>query len=78
MLVVKMRLVITSYSIHYTKLYEGIGQTVDIRPPQQVLELIPGARAERQNSEVSLWMVRKDEVDKVWETALKVMRNNFV
>ncbi|KGK12586.1 outer membrane protein assembly factor BamC, partial [Vibrio navarrensis] len=25
----------------------GIGQEVDIRPPQQILELIPGARYER-------------------------------
>lgn len=50
-----------------------MGSTVDIRPPQQVLELIPGARAERQNGEVTLWMVRQDEAQKVWQTALNMI-----
>ncbi len=56
----------------------GVGRSVDIRPPQQVLELIPGARAERQNGEVSLWMIRKEEVDKVWQTALNVVEERKV
>lgn len=51
----------------------GIGPIVDIRPPQQVLELIPGARVERQNGEVTLWMIRQDEADKVWQTALTML-----
>ncbi|MFC5078406.1 Outer membrane protein assembly factor BamC precursor [Vibrio thalassae] len=46
----------------------GIGREVDIRPPQQVLELIPGARVERQGSDVTLWLLQKDEMDKVWST----------
>ncbi len=56
----------------------GIGRTVDIRPPQQVLELIPGARAERKDGEVSLWMVNKQEADKVWATALKVIEERDI
>ncbi|MCV5902433.1 outer membrane protein assembly factor BamC, partial [Escherichia coli] len=47
----------------------GLGKSVDIRPPQQVLELIPGARLDRSsNGEVTLWLLRKDELDKVWQT----------
>ncbi len=47
----------------------GIGKNVDIRPPQQVLELIPGARLERgRDGEVTLWLLRKNEQDKVWNT----------
>ncbi len=47
----------------------GVGKVVDIRPPQQVLELIPGARLDRsKDGEVTLWLLRKDEQDKVWKT----------
>ncbi|EKO3960035.1 outer membrane protein assembly factor BamC [Vibrio fluvialis] len=56
----------------------GIGPVVDIRPPQQVLELIPGARAERQNGEVTLWMIRKDEADKVWQVAKTMMQEHNI
>jgi outer membrane protein assembly factor BamC len=47
----------------------GVGREVDIRPPQQVLELIPGARTENNNGVITLWLVREEEVQKVWETA---------
>ncbi|GAM69060.1 outer membrane protein nlpB [Vibrio sp. JCM 19236] len=46
----------------------GIGKQVDIRPPQQVLELIPGARTEQKDGEVTLWLLTQEERDKVWET----------
>ncbi|MCJ2377757.1 outer membrane protein assembly factor BamC [Vibrio sp. ZSDZ34] len=51
----------------------GIGREVDIRPPQQVLELIPGARVDRQGPEVTLWLLQDSEADKVWETAKKML-----
>ncbi|MEZ9289143.1 outer membrane protein assembly factor BamC [Vibrio lentus] len=51
----------------------GTGRQVDIRPPQQVLELIPGARAERQNGEVTLWLLRAEEADRVWQTAVDML-----
>ncbi|MGV2989020.1 outer membrane protein assembly factor BamC [Vibrio sp. E150_011] len=51
----------------------GVGREVDIRPPQQVLELIPGARVERQGSEVTLWLLKQDEMDKVWATVQKML-----
>lgn len=54
--------------------YQGkIGRDVDIRPPQQVLELIPGARIERQGSSVTMWLLQKDEMDKVWATVQQMM-----
>lgn len=43
-----------------------LGPKVDIRPPQQVLELIPGARVENKDNSVILWLVSKDELEKVW------------
>ncbi|GAD89039.1 hypothetical protein VHA01S_014_00640 [Vibrio halioticoli NBRC 102217] len=51
----------------------GIGKQVDIRPPQQVLELIPGARTEQVDGVVTLWLLTKDERDKVWQTAQDMM-----
>jgi len=59
-----------NYDLPEGEFHGGVGHVVDIRPPQQVLELIPGARAERQNGEVTLWMLRKEEAQKVWDTAL--------
>ncbi|OLQ90677.1 outer membrane protein assembly factor BamC [Vibrio panuliri] len=59
----------TNYQIPQGNYTGGIGNRVDIRPPQQVLELIPGARIERENGDVSIWLLNKDEADKVWQTA---------
>ncbi len=56
----------------------GIGAEVDIRPPQQVLELIPGARAEKSNGEVTLWLLREQELAKVWSTAQTMLRENSI
>ncbi|MDG3088828.1 outer membrane protein assembly factor BamC [Vibrio hannami] len=47
----------------------AIGREVDIRPPQQILELIPGARTELVDGEVTMWLIREGEVDKIWQTA---------
>lgn len=67
-----------NYQIPEGDFQGGIGRTVDIRPPQQVLELIPGARAERQNGEVTLWMIKQDEADKVWQTALAMLKERNI
>ncbi|MCF7354351.1 outer membrane protein assembly factor BamC [Vibrio sp. CK2-1] len=48
--------------------YKGkLGPDVDIRAPQQVLELIPGARVEKQDSEVTVWLISQEELNKVWD-----------
>ncbi|MGR5235543.1 outer membrane protein assembly factor BamC [Vibrio alfacsensis] len=68
-----------NYTIPQGNFEGGIGQSVDIRPPQQVLELIPGARLERSNDgEVTLWLLRKDELDKVWQTVQNMVAENKI
>ncbi|WP_456296875.1 outer membrane protein assembly factor BamC [Vibrio sp. AK197] len=67
-----------NYQIPEGDFQGGIGRDVDIRPPQQVLELIPGARSERKDGEVTLWLLRQDELDKVWQTALELVKENDI
>ena len=59
----------TNYVIPQGDFAGGIGNQVDIRPPQQILELIPGARVDRSNGDVTLWLLDRDEANKVWQTA---------
>ncbi|EEX92953.1 lipoprotein [Vibrio orientalis CIP 102891 = ATCC 33934] len=66
------------YKIPQGEFTGGVGREVDIRPPQQVLELIPGARAERQQGETTLWLLREDEVEKVWQTALTMLEERQI
>ncbi|MEL7291974.1 MAG: outer membrane protein assembly factor BamC [Pseudomonadota bacterium] len=67
-----------NYQIPQGDFNGGIGREVDIRPPQQVLELIPGARAERKQGETTLWLLREDELDKVWQTAQKMISEQSI
>ncbi|MGR5067012.1 MULTISPECIES: outer membrane protein assembly factor BamC [Vibrio] len=68
-----------NYQIPQGNYVGGVGKSVDIRPPQQVLELIPGARLERSdNGEVTLWLLRKDELDKVWQTVQDMVAENKI
>ncbi|EGQ7984190.1 outer membrane protein assembly factor BamC [Vibrio vulnificus] len=57
-----------NYNIPQGEFAGGIGKHVDIRPPQQILELIPGARYERNQGEVTLWLIKQEEADEVWQT----------
>ncbi|HFQ5325754.1 TPA: outer membrane protein assembly factor BamC [Vibrio vulnificus] len=57
-----------NYNIPQGDFAGGIGKQVDIRPPQQILELIPGARYERNQGEVTLWLIKQEEADEVWQT----------
>lgn len=67
-----------NYRIPQGEFAGGIGREVDIRPPQQILELIPGARAEHKQGETTLWLLREDEVDKVWQTALEMIEEQNI
>ncbi|WP_162045861.1 outer membrane protein assembly factor BamC [Vibrio taketomensis] len=58
-----------NYNIPQGEFAGGVGTAVDIRPPRQVLELVPGARIERGDGNVTIWLLRKDEADKVWQMA---------
>ncbi|EHH0748321.1 outer membrane protein assembly factor BamC [Vibrio vulnificus] len=57
-----------NYNIPQGEFAGGIGKQVDIRPPQQILELIPGARYERNQGKVTLWLIKQEEADEVWQT----------
>ncbi len=47
--------------------YPGeLGPAVDIRPPQQVLALIPGARTVKDSDGVTLMLAKPEELTKVW------------
>ncbi|MGB2079564.1 MAG: outer membrane protein assembly factor BamC, partial [Vibrio sp.] len=49
--------------------YQGeIGEGVDIRPPQQILELIPGARYTAIEGGVIVWPPSSQEADDLWNT----------
>lgn len=67
-----------NYDIPQGNFEGGLGKAVDIRPPQEVLELIPGARLERSNGEVTLWLLRKDELDLVWQTVQNMISTNQI
>lgn len=67
-----------NYDIPQGNFEGGIGKAVDIRPPQEVLELIPGARLERSNGEVTLWLLRKDELALVWQTVQNMISTNQI
>ncbi|NLS13202.1 outer membrane protein assembly factor BamC [Vibrio sp. SM6] len=51
----------------------GVGPEVDIRPPQQVLALVPGARYERVNGDVVIWLSDQNRVDALWQDLQAVM-----
>ncbi|CED72100.1 lipoprotein 34 NlpB [Aliivibrio wodanis] len=63
----------TQYDIPKGDFSGGVGKEVDIRPPQQVLELIPGARIEEVKGEVTVWLVKEGDVDKLWQTMLTLI-----
>ncbi|WP_394241780.1 outer membrane protein assembly factor BamC [Vibrio astriarenae] len=64
-----------NYRIPQGEFQGEIGRGVDIRPPQQILELIPGARIEREGGEATLWMLRSEEQERVWQTMLGMLAN---
>ncbi|MFA0415385.1 outer membrane protein assembly factor BamC [Vibrio renipiscarius] len=59
----------TNYVIPQGDFAGGIGSQVDIRPPQQILELIPGARIDRSDGNVTILLLDRDNANKVWQTA---------
>lgn len=46
----------------------AIGEAVDIRPPQQILELIPGARYTIVDTGVVLWPSSAQETANIWQS----------
>lgn len=42
------------------------GDKVDIRPPQEILALLPGVQVQQQDQSAELWMVKSGLADKIW------------
>lgn len=57
-----------AYRIPADNFQGPIGRDIDIRPPQQILELIPGARYERNAEGVTVWMPREEQAVRLWQT----------
>jgi outer membrane protein assembly factor BamC len=62
-----------NYTIPEGDYVGGVGREVDIRPPQQILELIPGARYDQTYGDTTVWLLNADERDRVWETLLQLI-----
>jgi outer membrane protein assembly factor BamC len=62
-----------NYTIPEGDYVGGVGREVDIRPPQQILELIPGARYEQTYGDTTVWLLNADERDRVWDTLLQLI-----
>ncbi len=68
----------SQYDIPKGEYSGGVAKDVDIRPPQQVLELIPGARIEEKKGEVTVWLVKEEDVDKLWQTVLALIEKRDI
>ncbi len=67
-----------NYQIPTGDFVGGTGREVDIRPPQQILELIPGARYERTNGVSTVWLLKQEERDLVWETLEQLLTDEQI
>lgn len=57
--------------------YSGeIGGELDIRPPLQVLELIPGMRVDEEPKAVTLWTTKPENADQMWTILKSELRKN--
>lgn len=64
---------VTDYAIA-NQAYQGeMGSAVDIRPPQQILELIPGARSIQDAEGVTLLLPTSAVLEKVWSLTQRMI-----
>lgn len=64
---------VNDYAIPAQNFPGELGAGVDIRPPQQVLALIPGARAVKDADGVSLLLLKPEELTKVWQLTQRLI-----
>ncbi|WP_434356424.1 outer membrane protein assembly factor BamC [Parasalinivibrio latis] len=67
-----------AYEIPDVNATGAVGSGVDIRPPQQVLALIPGARADVDERGVTLWLAQPGQMDTLWPIVSKVLKDDSV
>lgn len=60
--------VYTKYQIPKGDYKGALGKGVDIRPPQEVLDLVPGTQVAQQNGDAILWFYNSEDISKVWQS----------
>nr|WP_086941211.1 outer membrane protein assembly factor BamC [Thaumasiovibrio occultus] len=72
--------VLNDYDIPAMTQYQGpIGSQVDIRPPVQVLALIPGARTDVDNKgNVQIWLAKPEDLTRLWRVTNEMLVQNQV
>lgn len=58
---------VNDYAIPAQNYPGDLGPAVDIRPPQQVLALVPGARTVKGPDGVTLQLAKPEELSKIWQ-----------
>lgn len=66
------------YEIPQGEYSGGIGVQVDIRPPQQILALIPGARFDLSNGEARVWFSDQELAEQLWQNLLALLEQRGI
>ncbi|WP_096619331.1 outer membrane protein assembly factor BamC [Candidatus Enterovibrio altilux] len=66
------------YSIPNSNVAGPIGRSIDIRPPQQILALIPGAHYERDTKGVTIWMPNEEHTKRLWHTITSMINEKQI
>ncbi|MCE0494474.1 outer membrane protein assembly factor BamC [Vibrio salinus] len=61
------------YAIPSGQYHGETGEAVDIRPPQEILELLSGVRIQQKNKTAELWMVKRGLADKLWSQIISFL-----
>jgi outer membrane protein assembly factor BamC len=67
-----------NYDIPDGKYQGGLGEQVDIRPPQSVLTLIPGVRIDSDKNQVTFWTVQPQLADEIWHVISQYLEQHQV
>lgn len=67
-----------SYAIPSKAFTGDVGASVDIRPPQQVLNLIPGMRSNVDQDGVTVQLPRTSDLTKLWQVTQNLISKNNI
>ncbi|OOE96023.1 MULTISPECIES: outer membrane protein assembly factor BamC [unclassified Salinivibrio] len=68
----------TNYQIPEQDFKGEIGKNVDIRPPRQVLDLVPGARIERDSRGITVAVANEQQLTQLWETVERLANDKTI
>ena len=66
------------YEIPIAEFSGAVGNEIDIRSPQQVLALIPGAQIEYEEKRIHLLLVEKSEADAIWQIGIEMLQEKNI